>query len=113
MSAVDPSPINQVNAFLGIPINHLITLLLIVVIAIIIERLITKYLTYFSKKTKLEPNTANKLTLIFRILILIGALLAISRDGLSTEFLISASAISGAALGFASQKTIGDCCIDY
>ncbi|MCL2359676.1 mechanosensitive ion channel domain-containing protein [Candidatus Bathycorpusculum sp.] len=35
-------------------------------------------------------------------------MLAISRDGLSIEFLISASAISGAALGFASQKTIGN-----
>jgi small-conductance mechanosensitive channel len=47
--------------------------------------------------------------LTFRILILIGAVLAISRvGGLQPEWILSISAIGGAALGFASTKTIGN-----
>jgi MscS family membrane protein len=49
------------------------------------------------------------LVLTFRIIILTCTLLAISKvGGLPSEVLISFSAVSGAALGFASQKTIGN-----
>ena len=100
--------VNPGSAFFGIPIQVL-SLLLIVIIAVVIERSITRYLSRFSKRVKLELNTANRLVLTFRILILICALLAISRvGGLPSEVLISISAVSGAALGFASQKTIGN-----
>ena len=100
--------VNPSSAFFGIPIQVL-SLLLIVIISVVIERFITRYLSRFSKRVKLELNTANRLVLTFRILILICALLAISRvGGLPSEVLISISAVSGAALGFASQKTIGN-----
>ena len=47
--------------------------------------------------------------LTFRILILIFAILAISSlGGVQAEWLLSVSAIGGAALGFASQKTVGN-----
>ena len=73
------------------------------------ERLISRYLTGFAKRIKLEPSTSNNLVLTFRILILIFAVLAISSlGGVQAEWLLSVSAIGGAALGFASQKTIGN-----
>ena len=107
MSTVEPSP--QTGDLFGVSLTQIFGLLLIAAIAIAIERLITRYISHFSKRAKLEPNTANNLTLTFRILILIGAMLAITQvGGIPTEWLISISAIAGAALGFASQKTLGN-----
>jgi small conductance mechanosensitive channel len=96
------------NVF-GIDLYTIINIIIIAVVALAIERLFTRYLSRFAKRAKLEPSAANNLVLTFRILILIGALLAMSRaGGLSPEVLVSISAIGGAALGFASQKTIGN-----
>jgi small-conductance mechanosensitive channel len=87
----------------------LLSIAVIAGIAIALERLITSYLSRFSKRAKLERNAANNLVLTFRILILIAAVLAISRmAGLPAEWIISISAIAGAAFGFASQKTLGN-----
>jgi small-conductance mechanosensitive channel len=112
MSTVEPTltPITTpVANILGVSISQIVSLVLIATIAIAVERSITRYLSHFAKRAKLEPNTANNLTLTFRILILIGALLAITQvGGVPSEWLISISAIGGAALGFASQKTIGN-----
>jgi len=108
MSIVEPTPIIPDGAFFGTP-TQIISLFIIVIVAVAIERFITRYLSSFSKRTQLELNTANKLVLTFRILILIGALIAVSRvGGLPSELLITFSTISAAALGFASQKTIGN-----
>ncbi len=83
--------------------------MVIVAVAITIERLLTRYLSKFAKRARLERNVSNNLVLTFRILILIGAVLAISRiGGLQPEWILSISAIAGAALGFASQKTLGN-----
>ncbi len=87
----------------------IISIAVIAGIALALERLITTYLSRFSKRAKLERNAANNLVLTFRIMILISAVLAISRmAGLPAEWIISISAIAGAALGFASQKTLGN-----
>ncbi|MCL2135588.1 MAG: mechanosensitive ion channel family protein [Candidatus Bathyarchaeota archaeon] len=108
MSTIETTPKISENIFFGIP-TQIISLLLIAIVALIIERLITNYISRFSKRTKLELNTTNKLVLTFRILILIGVLSAASRvGGLPSELLITFSTISVAALGFASQKTIGN-----
>jgi len=95
--------------FFGVDFFTIIGIIIIAVVAIALERLFTTYLSRFAKRVKLEPSTANNLVLTFRILILIGAVLAISRvGGLQPEWILSFSAIGGAALGFASQKTIGN-----
>jgi small-conductance mechanosensitive channel len=76
---------------------------------LILERVFVTYVSRFAKRAKLERNAANNLVLTFRILILISAVLAFSRlGGLSPEWILSISAIAGAALGFASQKTLGN-----
>jgi small-conductance mechanosensitive channel len=93
----------------GIDLYTIIELIIIAVVAIALERLFTRYLSRFAKRAKLEPSAANNLTLTFRILILIGAVLVIGRvGGLQPEWLVSISAIGGAAVGFASTKTLGN-----
>jgi len=93
----------------GIDLSIIINIIIIAVAAIALERIFTRYLSRFAKRIKLEPGVGNNLVLTFRILILIGAVLAISRiGGLQPEWIVLISAIGGAALGFASQKTIGN-----
>ena len=92
-----------------IPLSTIFDIIVIVIVAVALERLISRYLTGFAKRIKLEPSTSNNLVLTFRILILIFAVLAISSlGGVQAEWLLSVSAIGGAALGFASQKTVGN-----
>jgi small-conductance mechanosensitive channel len=94
----------------GITFSQILSLLVIAAVAIALERLITTYLSRFAKRAKLERNAANNLVLTFRILILIAAALAISRiaGAVDPNLILSISAIAGAALGFASQKTLGN-----
>jgi small-conductance mechanosensitive channel len=92
-----------------IPLSTIFEILVIAIVAVIMERLISRYLTRFAKRIKLEPSASNNLVLTFRILILIFAVLAISSvGGIQAEWLLAVSAIGGAALGFASQKTVGN-----
>lgn len=87
----------------------LVSLAVIAVVAIILERIITRYLRRFARRTRLEPHVANNLILTFRLLILIGAAaLMVRAGGLPTEWLVAVSALGGAAVGFASTKTIGN-----
>jgi small-conductance mechanosensitive channel len=93
----------------GIDLYTILSVVVIAVVAVALERVFTRYLSRFAKRAKLERSAANNLILTFRLLVLIGALLALSRaGGLSPEVIVSISAISGAAVGFASQKTIGN-----
>jgi potassium efflux system protein len=93
----------------GIEFSTILSVLVILAVALLIERVFTTYLSKFAKRTKMQRNAANNLVLTFRILILIGAVLAISRiGGLDPAWILSISAIAGAALGFASQKTLGN-----
>ena len=93
----------------GVDLYTIIEIIVIAVVAITLERLFTRYLSRFAKRAELEPGVSNSLVLTFRVLILIGALLAISRvGGLQAEWIVSISAIGGAAVGFASQKTLGN-----
>lgn len=93
--------------FLDLP--TVATLIAIAVAAVIAERLITRYLSRVGKRLKLEPYVTNNLALTFRILILIVALAAITIVGrLPPEWILSLSALGGAAVGFASTKTLGN-----
>ena len=93
----------------SISLTTIIYIIVIAIIALTLERLLSRYLSHFAKRVKLEPSTGNNLVLTFRILILIFAVLAISSlGGVQAEWLLSVSAIGGAAVGFASQKTLGN-----
>jgi small-conductance mechanosensitive channel len=108
MSTPSPTPVPE-TIFPGVSFGLIVEILLIAIIAVTVERLLSRYLTHFAKRVKLEPSTGNNLVLTFRILILIFAILSISSlGGVQTEWLLSVSAIGGAAVGFASQKTLGN-----
>lgn len=108
MSTPSPTPVPE-TIFPGVSFGLILEILLIAIIAVTVERLLSRYLSHFAKRVKLEPSTGNNLVLTFRILILIFAVLSISSlGGVQAEWLLSVSAIGGAALGFASQKTLGN-----
>jgi len=97
------------HTFFGAKLSTLLWLGVIVIIALVLERLIVRYLRKFAKRAHLAPNVANSLILTFRLLILIGAVAsAIRVGGLPTEWIVTFSALGGAAVGFASTKTIGN-----
>lgn len=96
-------------SFLGVPLVMVFWLIAIVVVAVVLERLITLYLRRFAKRLHLEVNVTNNLILTFRVLILVGAVASVFRvGGLPAEWLVTFSAVSGAAVGLASTKTIGN-----
>lgn len=98
------------NMFLEIP--YLIPIAEVVValiVAVILERLVTRYLRRFSKQKELPPDVGNGLVLLFRFLIILGAVIAILRvGGLPTEWFVAFSALGGTAIGFASTRTVGN-----
>ncbi|MFB3890200.1 MAG: mechanosensitive ion channel family protein [Candidatus Bathyarchaeia archaeon] len=106
MSAMDQtSP--SLFGFLDLP--TIIALIAVAVAAITAERLIARYLSRVAKRLRMDPHTTNNLVLTFRILILFFAVAAMASIGrLQPEWILSLSAIGGAALGFASTKTIGN-----
>ena len=110
MSTPEPTATPQPAAsFFGVPFEIIFNIIIIAVVAITVERLVTRYLSRFAKRTKLKPNVVNNLALTFRILVLIVAVgLISSMSGINSTWIVSVSAIGAAALGFASQKTIGN-----
>jgi len=81
----------------------------IVAVAIILERLIVRYLKRVSKRAEWPPHVTNGLVLIFRLLIILGAVAMVLRiGGVPPDWLVAYSALGGAAIGFASTRTLGN-----
>ncbi|HKZ88316.1 MAG TPA: mechanosensitive ion channel domain-containing protein [Candidatus Bathyarchaeia archaeon] len=107
--SVTPTPTPSQGVLFGIDAGTAVSILIVAVVALVVERLIARYLSRVAKRLKLELHVTNNLVLIFRIIILIFALATIASVGkLQPELLLGLSAIGGAALGFASQKTLGN-----
>jgi len=91
---------------------HLLTviwLIVIVVVAILVERIVSRWLNRFIVKADLPPHVGNALLLTGRFIVFIGALIVVLRlGGVSSEVIVAFSALSGAAIGFASTQTIGN-----
>ena len=91
---------------------YLITLIeavVVAVVAVVLERVLTRYVRRFVSRRELPPDVGNGLMLFFRLLILVGALIALlAIGGVPAEWLVSFSALGGAAVGFASSRTIGN-----
>jgi len=82
---------------------------IIVAVAIILERFITRYLKRVSKQKEWPPQVTSGMVLIFRLLILFGAVaMAMRIGGVPPDWLVAYSALGGAAIGFASQRTVGN-----
>ncbi|HEY4674422.1 MAG TPA: mechanosensitive ion channel domain-containing protein [Candidatus Bathyarchaeia archaeon] len=93
-------------------VPYLLTLLeiaIVVGVAIVLERFLTRYVRGFVRNRELPPDVRNGLVLFFRLMILVGAVVALlAIGGVPAEWLVWFSALGGAAVGFASSRTIGN-----
>ena len=93
----------------GVTISTILSIIIVLAVAVVLERLVTRYLRSFAKRTRLALNVTNNLILTFRLLILICVIgFLVRAGGLPTEWFVALSTLGGAALGFASTKTIGN-----
>ncbi len=107
--SVTSTPASPFTGPFDIPFTTVITIAVIAVVALTIERIITRYISRVANRLKWELNTTNNIVLTFRVFILLGTVGAMGNiAGLPPEWILSVSAIGGAALGFASQKTLGN-----
>jgi small-conductance mechanosensitive channel len=101
--------LDSIKIYDGISLLSMLWVVVIAAVALVLERLIVRYVRKFAKKARLEPEVTNGIVLTFRLLILIGALASLTKiSGVSTDWFLAFSALGGAAVGFASQQTIGN-----
>ena len=88
----------------------LIIIGLVVIVAVLIaDRIVRRAIARYSQRLKLEPHVENIFKLTARILIVAGGLVALlAHFGMPTEWFVGVSALTGAAIGFASTQTVGD-----
>ena len=83
--------------------------LIIVVVTFVLDKLIRRAISQYGKRLDLEPHAVNILKLIARIIVFAAGLVAIlSLFGFSTDWFLGISALTGAAIGFASTQTVGN-----
>jgi len=83
--------------------------LIIVVVTFVLDKLIRRAISQYGKRLDLEPHAVNILKLIARIIVFAAGLVAIlSLFGLNTDWFLGISALTGAAIGFASTQTVGN-----
>lgn len=81
----------------------------VAVTAILVERILSRWIKRFIAKADLPPHAGNSLLLAGRLVIFLIALIIVLRiGGVSPDVLVALSALSGAAIGFASSQTIGN-----
>ncbi len=83
--------------------------LVIVAVTFVVDRLIRRALYRYGKRLDLEPHAINILKLIARIVVFAAGVVALlSFFGASMDWFIGISALTGAAIGFASTQTVGN-----
>ena len=82
---------------------------MIIIVSVFLERFISRYIKRFARRNEWPPHVINGLAFTFRLLILLGAIATfLSVGGVPPEWLLSFTALGGAAIGFASTRTIGN-----
>jgi hypothetical protein len=101
---------SMLEAFFTYEKLYLAVFSFIVVVAIFLVRwLVNRSITTFSEKAKVERHVQNILRMITNIAIYaLGVTVLLQTWGLPTEWFISVSALTGAAVGFASTQTLGN-----
>jgi small-conductance mechanosensitive channel len=88
---------------------HIAIALIIVAIAFIIDKLIRRAISQYGKRLDLEPHAINILKLVARLIVFAAGLVAIlGLFGVGADWFIGISALTGAAIGFASTQTVGN-----
>ena len=90
-------------------VTKLVAIIIILGIVIIVDRVVRGTIKRTSNKFKLDTHLENSLNLITRVLVfVIGTIAILQVFGFGADWLISISALGGAAIGFASTQTIGN-----
>ena len=102
--------LDWLNTFVTIEqVTKLVLIIVILAIVIIVERVVKGAITRTSKTFKLDTHLENSLKMIARVIVIVtGTIMILQVFGLGADWLISISAIGGAAIGFASTQTIGN-----
>jgi len=83
--------------------------LIIVVAMLVADRLVRRAISRYAQRLKLAPHVENIFNLIARIVIVAAGMVALlSFLGLPTDWFLGVSALTGAAIGFASTQTVGN-----
>lgn len=83
--------------------------LVIIAMTFVVDMLTRRALSRYGKKLDLEPHAVNILKLIARIVVFAAGVAALlTLFNFPTEWFISISALTGAAIGFASTQTVGN-----
>jgi len=83
--------------------------LAIIIIMLVADRLVRRAIARYSKRLKLEPHVENVFKLTARIIIFaVGVVALLSLFGMPTDWFVGISALTGAAIGFASTQTVGN-----
>jgi len=93
--------------YLPVDLTTLIWIAVIAIVAIALERLLSRQIRNFGKRVGVPPHVTNNMVLTVQLLLLVGAsALIIGLAGVPMEWLVAISAIFGSTIGFASNKTI-------
>ena len=85
------------------------TALAIIILAFVADRLARRAIARYSKRLKLEAHVENIFNLTARIVIFaVGVIALLSFFGFPTDWFVGVSALTGAAIGFASTQTVGN-----
>lgn len=81
----------------------------ILILIVVVDRIVRRAITRYSRTVPLDKNLENGFKLISRIIVFaIGAIALLQVFGVKADWLISVSALGGAAIGFASTQTVGN-----
>ncbi len=87
----------------------IVTGVIILIAILIADKVARRAIVKYSKRIKLEGHAENILKLTSRIVITAAGLIALlSIFGMPTEWFVGVSALTGAAIGFASTQTVGN-----
>jgi len=77
--------------------------------ALLAEWLVTRWLKEAMRRNEIPRNAGNGMILTGRLIVLVGVAFAVMRlGGLPSEVVVGVSAVIGAAVGFASTRTVGN-----
>jgi small-conductance mechanosensitive channel len=81
----------------------------IILITVIADKLVRRGISRYSKRVKLAKHAENILRLIARLVIAaVGVVALLQHLGVGVEWFVGLSALTGAAIGFASTQTVGN-----
>ncbi len=86
-----------------------VIVLVIVVVTFVLDKLIRSAISQYGERINMEPHAINILRLVARLIVVISGVVALmSFFGFPTDLFLGVSALTGAAIGFASTQTVGN-----